>query len=166
MDILLLLLGFILCLVGIVGSLLPVLPGPPISWVGLLLLYLTSIVPTNYWILVSTLAVAIIISVLDYVIPAAGTKRYGGSKAGAIGTTVGLIAGIIAPIPLGFLIGPFLGAFIGEFFFNNSTSGKALKAAYGSFLGFLASTFMKFIIACVFLGLYIYVFWGFKDSFF
>ena len=71
---------------------------------------------------------------LDYIIPAWGTKRFGGSKAGAWGTTIGLIVGILAPIPFGILIGPFVGALIGEIGFNKTKGKQALKAAVGSFL--------------------------------
>ncbi|SHI42536.1 hypothetical protein SAMN04488096_101549 [Mesonia phycicola] len=157
MDIILIVLGFILCIVGIVGSVLPILPGPPISWLGLLLLYFVDGMKWNYWLLGATFFIAILIFILDYIIPAAGTKKYGGSKAGAIGTTVGLIVGIFIPIPLGFLIGPFVGAFIGEFIFNKSSSKIALRAAFGSFMGFLASTFMKLFVAIIYLGLFIYL---------
>ena len=90
MDIFLLVLGFILMLVGILGSFLPVLPGPPISWVGLLLLYSTSAITMNWTFLGITLAIALIVFGLDYVIPAIGTKKFGGTKWGVIGTTVGL----------------------------------------------------------------------------
>lgn len=166
MDIILVALGFVLCIVGIIGSLLPVLPGPPISWLGLLMLYLTEAIEMNYTLLGITLAVAIIVFVLDYIIPAAGTKKFGGSKAGAIGTTLGLILGIILPIPFGILIGPFLGAFLGELIFNKSTSSIALKAAWGSFVGFLASTFMKFFAACVYLGIFIYVTFEYREVLF
>ncbi|GAA0872462.1 DUF456 domain-containing protein [Gangjinia marincola] len=156
MDIALALIGLVCCVIGILGSFLPVLPGTPISWVGLLLLHLTDAVPMNYTFLGITFFIAITLVVLDYVIPAAGTKRFGGSKAGAIGTTVGLIVGVIAPIPFGILIGPFLGALIGELVFNKSDRKTATKAAFGSFLGFLASTFVSFFTACVFFGLYVY----------
>ena len=120
----------------------------------------------NYWFLGITLVIALIIVVLDYVIPAVGTKRFGGSRAGAIGTTIGLIVGLIAPIPFGILLGPFLGAFIGEVAFNKTDSDRALKAAFGSFLGFLASTFMKLVVCFIYLGFYIYYAVKYFDSFF
>jgi uncharacterized protein len=155
MDTLLLLIGFIFMITGIIGSFAPVVPGPTISWVGILLLYLTETVPTNYWILGISLLVTITISILDYIIPAKGAQKYGGSKYGIWGTNIGLIIGIFAPIPFGFLIGPFLGAFIGELLYNSKDTNRALKVAYGSFVGFLASSFMKFIVTASFLGLYI-----------
>ncbi|MFD1017331.1 DUF456 domain-containing protein [Winogradskyella rapida] len=89
--------------------------------------------------LIVTLLFAIFIYVLDYIIPAMGTKRFGGSKAGMLGTTLGLLIGLISPIPFGIIIGPFNGALIGELHRNDFN--KALKAAFGTFLGFIASTF-------------------------
>ena len=154
-DILLVLLGLVLIVLGMIGSFLPVLPGPPVSWVGLLLLHFTNTVPVSITFLVVTGLVAIVMFVLDYIIPAAGTKRFGGSKAGAIGTTIGLIVGILAPIPCGILIGPFLGALIGEIGFNKSDSKTAVKAATGSVLGFLASSFMKFVVCLSFLVFFV-----------
>lgn len=153
MDIFLVILSGIFMLLGIAGSFLPVLPGPITSWIGLLILHLTDAVPLNWTFLIITLIIAIGIWVLDYIIPAMGTKKFGGSKAGMIGTTVGLIAGLILPIPGGIIIGPFVGALIGELI-NNADSQTAIKAAFGSFLGFLTSTFIKFIVALVFLGFY------------
>ncbi|WGK66206.1 DUF456 domain-containing protein [Croceiramulus getboli] len=166
MDMILIVFGFLFCIVGVVGSVLPVLPGPPLGWVGLLLLHLTSAVPMNYWFLGITLVLALAIVVLDYVIPAAGTKRFGGSKSGAWGTTIGLIVGIIVPIPFGILIGPFLGAFIGEVFFNKSDNKTALRAAFGSFLGFLTGTFMKLTLSLIFTGLFIYKGIQYSDALF
>jgi uncharacterized protein len=159
MDILLLIVGFVCMIVGIFGSFMPVLPGPSISWVGLLLLYFTVGVPMNYWILGITLGITIVITVLDYVIPAKGTKRFGGSSYGVWGTNIGLIVGIFAPIPLGFIIGPFVGAFVGELIYNSKDHGRALKSATGSLLGFFASSFMKFVVCMMFLGLFVWIVW-------
>ncbi|GGD19735.1 DUF456 domain-containing protein [Flavobacterium orientale] len=166
MDYALLLIAFILMIVGILGSILPVLPGPPISWVGLLLLYLTKAVPINYTVLGVTLAIALVVGILDYVIPAKGTKRFGGSKYGIWGTNIGLVIGILAPIPFGFIIGPFVGAFVGELLNDSKDSKKAFKAATGSFMGFLASTFMKFVVSVVFLGIFLVKFWEYRGAFF
>ena len=156
MDLLLLVIGLVLMFVGILGSFLPVLPGVPISWLGLLCLYLTPTIPFNWTFIIITGIVAIGLYVLDYIIPAMGTKKFGGSKAGAWGTTIGLIIGIVAPIPLGILIGPFVGALIGELVVNKTERKLAFKAAFGSFLGFLASTFIKFFATLVYLGLFVY----------
>jgi len=140
--------------IGIIGSFLPILPGPLTSWVGLLILHFTSLVSMSRSFLIITLSVALAISVLDYIIPVIGTKRFGGSKLGIIGTSIGLIVGLIVPIPGGIIIGPFLGALIGELF-NKSNFKNALKAAFGSFLGFITSTFLKFIVSIIYFGFFI-----------
>ncbi len=154
MELFLVILGILLMLLGIAGSFLPIIPGPLTSWAGLLVLHFTKGVELSNTFLIVTAIVAIIILILDYVIPAMGTKKFGGSKAGVIGTTIGLIVGILAPIPFGIIIGPFLGALVGELTHRNDMK-KATKAAFGSFLGFLASTFMKFLISVIYLGFFI-----------
>ena len=159
MEYFLLILGFILMLVGIIGSILPALPGPPISWVGILMLYLCEGISINYWILGVTLLIAVIIGILDYIIPAKGTKYFGGSKYGIWGTNIGLVVGIFAPIPFGFLIGPFVGALVGELIYNSQEKGRAFKAATGSFIGFLVGTFMKVLVSLLFLGLFLVLVW-------
>ncbi len=167
MDIFLLVLGFILMLVGILGSFLPVLPGPPISWVGLLLLYSTSAITMNWTFLAITLAIALVVFGLDYVIPAIGTKKFGGTKAGVIGTTVGLLVALIFPVlgPFGIIIWPFVGALVGELL-NKADKKTATKAAFGSFLGFLTGTFLKFMVAIVYLGLFISKAWEHSNALF
>ena len=166
MDYILLSIGLICMIVGILGSFLPILPGPPISWVGLLLLFSTDNVPMNYWTLGITLFIAILVSILDYVIPDKGTKRFGGSKYGIWGTNIGILVGLIVPIPFGVIIVPFIGAFIGELIHNFNNPKGALKAAFGAFLGFLASTFISVIISLIYFGIFIYLFWKNYSSFF
>ena len=157
MDAFLILIGGILIIGGIAGSVLPVLPGPLIGWFGLLLLHLSNTVPMNYYTLGITFVVAVAIFVLDYFIPAMGAKRFGGSKKGATGATVGLLIGLVAPIPLGFVLGAFVGAFIGELMHQHDDLRRALRSATGSFLGFLTSVGMKLLVSFVFLALYIYL---------
>ena len=158
MDIFLVILAAFFMFLGIIGSFLPILPGPLTSWFGLLIFHLTDAVAMNWTFLIITLVIALAIWLLDYIIPAIGTKKFGGSKAGMIGTTLGLIVGLIFLGPFGIIIGPFVGAYIGELI-NKSDSKTALKAAFGSFLGFLTSTFIKFIVAIIYLGLFIGKVW-------
>ena len=165
MDIFLLVVATLFMLLGIIGSFLPVLPGPLTSWFGLLIFHLTDAIPMNWTFIIITFIIAMIIWLLDYIIPAMGTKKFGGSKAGMIGTTLGLIVGLIAPIPGGIIIGPFVGAFIGEMS-NKNDSKTALKAAFGSFLGFLTSAFIKFIIAVIYFGLFVMKVWENSDLLF
>ena len=154
MDIILVIVSAFFIVLGIIGSFLPVLPGPLTSWIGLLILHFTDAIPIDKSFLIITLIIAILIWVLDYIIPAIGTKRFGGTKYGMIGTTLGLIVGLLSPIPGGIIIGPFVGALIGELL-NNADSKTAVKAAFGSFIGFLTSAFIKFIVAVIYLGLFI-----------
>lgn len=167
MDIVLLIFGLILMILGILGSFLPVLPGTPLSWIGLLLLYLTKAVPDDWVFLGITLAIAVLVFVLDYIIPVMGTKKFGGSKWGMIGTTVGLLVALIFPIFgfFGVIIWPFVGALVGELI-NKADKKTALKAAFGSFLGFLTGTFLKFVVTVVYLGLFIYKAWEHKAALF
>ncbi|APG65147.1 hypothetical protein LPB136_07200 [Tenacibaculum todarodis] len=166
MDIFLLLLGFVFVVLGIIGSFLPVLPGPLTSWIGLLLLHSTKIFPMDWTFLGITLAIAILIWILDYFIPAMGTKRFGGTKYGVYGTTIGLLIGLFSPIPFGMLIGAFLGAFIGELMYDGKDTNRALKASFGAFLGFLASATIKFSIAVVYFVMFLVQFWEYKGVFF
>ncbi|PQJ79336.1 DUF456 domain-containing protein [Polaribacter porphyrae] len=166
MDIFLLILGFLLTLLGIIGSFLPILPGPITGWFGLLLLHFTEIIPMNWTFLGITLAIAIVIWVLDYVIPAMGTKRFGGSKYGVYGTTIGLIIGLLSPILFGILIGAFFGALIGELVYDSKDTNRAIKASFGAFIGFLASATIKFSVATVYVVLFVMKFWEYKGEFF
>lgn len=113
-----------------------------------------------------TLGIAILIWLMDYVIPAMGTKKYGGSRYGIWGTTIGLIIGLIFLGPFGIIIGPFAGAFIGEMMYDSKDSNRAIKAAFGSFIGFLFSTGLKFLVSLIYMGLYLSIFWNFKSEFF
>lgn len=165
MDIILVIISALFIILGLLGSLLPILPGPPLSWLGLLILHLTTSVEMSTTLLVVTGVIAIFIFILDYIIPAVGTKKFGGSRKGMIGTSLGLVIGILSPIPGGIIIGPFLGAFIGEML-NKNDSKLAFKAAIGSFLGFLASTFIKFIVGIIYLGIYLSKVWEYKSALF
>lgn len=156
MDLILIVIGLFLVILGIIGSVLPVLPGPMTGWIGLLLLFLTSTIPINYYLLGITFFVALLILILDYIIPGIGAKKFGGSKKGANGATLGLIIGLLLPIPLGFVIGAFVGAFIGELIHDPKDLKRAIRSAFGSFMGFLASTTMKLFASIIFLVIFIY----------
>ena len=165
MDIILIIIAAFIMVLGIIGSFLPILPGPLTSWLGLLVAHCTTAIAMNKSFLITTFLIAIFIWLLDYIIPAIGTKRFGGSKFGVIGTSIGLVIGFLAPIPGGIIIGPFLGALIGELM-NKSDIKTATKAAFGSFIGFLTSTFIKFIVAIIYLGFFIKIIWEHKSILF
>ncbi len=152
MDILWMVIGGLLMLAGIAGCVLPFIPGPPLSFLGLLVQQLGSRDPFTAKFLWIWAGITVVVTALDYIIPVVGTKRYGGSKYGAWGCTIGLIAGFWFG-PLGIIIGPFVGAFVGELLASQD-SATALKSAWGSFVGFLMGTLIK-LIACLVMAWYL-----------
>ena len=151
-------------MLALAGYFLPIFPGPLTSWFGLLSLHYTSKVEQDWHFLGWTLVVALIIMMLDYLIPIWGTKAFGGSKAGAIGATVGLVVGLFFP-PFGIIFGPFIGALAGELS-KNTNHQLALKAAFGSFLGFLSGVLLKFIVSFIYLLFFASTAWKAFDSWF
>jgi len=166
MDILFLILGTLIMILGLLGAFIPVLPGPLTSWLGLLFLSFTKAVNFSLSFLLVTFSVALLVWILDYFIPALGTKKFGGSKKGIIGATIGLFLGLIFFPPIGIIIGPFLGAFLGELIHDSSNNKRAFKAAFGTFIGFLFSTGLKFGVSLIYFGLFIKAFWQNKSLFF
>ncbi|HKJ78566.1 MAG TPA: DUF456 domain-containing protein, partial [Prolixibacteraceae bacterium] len=114
MDLLLITLGVFFIIGGILGGLLPVLPGPPLSYIGLLCLHFTNEHAFTSKFLLFWAAITILVYILDFIIPAWGTKRFGGSRRGVWGSIIGLLIGLFFLGPVGIIIGPFAGAVIGE----------------------------------------------------
>jgi uncharacterized protein YqgC (DUF456 family) len=140
-------LGGILMVVGLVGCFLPIIPGPPLSYIGLIALQFKEQSPFSTKFLIIWAIVVVAVTALDYVVPAYGTKKFGGTKYGIWGCTIGLIVGLWMG-PIGIILGPFLGALIGELI-GGKSSDLAFKAALGSFVGFLVGTLLKLITCCV-----------------
>ena len=143
MDIIYIVLAFILAFIGILGSVVPVLPGPPLSYVALLLLYFCNGAEVSVTTLVIMGVVMAVITIVDYIAPAWMTKLKGGSKSASNGAIVGTIVGLFFG-PVGVIVGPFLGAFIGEII-ANSSKGKAFNVALMSFLAFILTSGVKLI---------------------
>jgi len=148
MDIFLSILAFILSMAGILGCFLPVLPGPPLNFAAMLLMHFTRFAQFGKSELILAGAVVAAVQVIDTFIPVLGTRKFGGTKYGARGSMIGLLIGLFLLPPLGpfgiiTILGcPFLGAYIGEKT-GGAGSEKALRAAFGTFIGFIAGTFMK-----------------------
>lgn len=153
MDIFLLILAALLLLVAFLGCVLPVLPGLPLAYVALLLLHFTDYVDYSISFLVIWGVVVLVIQVLDAIVPAWGTKRVGGSKWGMWGSAIGIVVGLFLG-PWGIIVGPFLGAVLGELL-HGKEAVVALKAGFGSFLGFLVGTIAKLIVVGFFIYYYI-----------
>jgi uncharacterized protein YqgC (DUF456 family) len=149
----LLILGIIMMLIGIIGCLLPVLPGPPLSFLGLILLHVSRFGQFTPTVLIVMASITVVVSILDYIVPIWGTKRFGGSKYGTRGATVGLIIGLFLG-PVGIILGPLMGAIVGELIFKDDMA-YALKAGFGSLLGFLTGIGLK--LAASFIMTYFFV---------
>ena len=153
MDIALYIIAGILMVVGLIGCVVPGLPGIPLSYLGLLCMHFTDKYQYSWTFLLVWLAIVVAISILDFVIPAWGTKYFGGTKAGAWGATIGVFVGLFMG-PWGIIIGPFVGAVIGELIANRNDT-NVLKAGFGSFLGILSGTVIKLI--CCGMMVYYYI---------
>lgn len=147
MDTFWLILSIVLMLVGVAGCILPLLPGPPICYAGLLVQQLKSEPPFTTKFLLIWAVITVAVTALDFIVPLFGTRKFGGTKYGIWGCTIGLIAGFWMG-PLGIILGPFIGAFVGEWIAQNN-SDRALKAAIGSFIGFLFGTLLKLVTCLV-----------------
>ena len=148
----------ILGLAGMAGCILPALPGPPLSWTGLLLLYFWG--GTNgkgdemsLTILLVMLGLTAAVTILDYIVPAKLTKATGGSDASARGAMAGLLIGILLT-PIGMLLGTFLGALIAEAHYTDTPLSQCLSAALGTFIGTILGTGLKLIVSTV---IFIYI---------
>ena len=142
-------LAIIIAIVGIVGCFLPVIPGPPVSWGALLLLYFFGNGEMSLQFLLIWLGITVVVTVLDYIVPAQFTRLTGGSKAAGRGSLVGLIAGLIFFPPWGMIVGAFLGALAAEVLINQTAVADSVKPAMGAFLGFLAGTFIKLVASAL-----------------
>ena len=143
MDIALLIIAFILLIVGIIGCIVPGLPGAPIAYAGLWVAQASERVDLTWQTLLIWGIVTVVVSVLDYVIPAWGTKQFGGTKWGVWGSTIGVFVGMFFGA-IGVIVGPLLGAVLGELLGGKNTA-EAFRAGWGSFVGLLFGTILKLI---------------------
>lgn len=153
--------ALIAAVIGIIGSIVPGIPGPPVSWVGLLLVFIAKDPgktgdPMSTAFLLVWLGITVLVTVLDYVVPAWFTRVTGGHKAAATGAILGLIVGLLVP-PVGMIVGSLLGAFFAELGVTDKGTWGAFKASIGAFLGFIFGTGLK-LIASGLMAYYILVY--------
>lgn len=151
MDIALYVIAILLLLIGIVGAVLPVLPGPVIAFAGFLCFWFTSFSQFSLSYLLALGGVAVLVTILDYFVPLMGARRWGGGRGGSVGAVLGLLLGLFF-MPLGIILGPFLGAVLGELIVKHDFP-KALKSGFGTFVGFLFGTILKVVYALYLLTL-------------
>lgn len=145
MDVFLSIMAFLCCLVGIVGCIVPVLPGPVLSYAGLFCAYACSystLTPAVMWLWAGATAA---VTAADYFLPGYMARLFGGTRAGMVGATAGMIVGLFAGGLIGIVVGPFVGAVAGELLNDRSEIGRALVVGVGSFLSFLVGTGIKLI---------------------
>lgn len=147
-------LGVILTIAGLVGCILPLIPGPPLVYAAVMIAQYTHDKPFTTQFMVVWLILVFLVVLLDYYVPIWGTRKFGGSKGGVWGSTTGLIIGLFFFPPFGIIVGPFIGAVIGELL-NGKDMQKALRSGLGSFLGFITGTIMKLAVS-LFLGFHFF----------
>jgi uncharacterized protein YqgC (DUF456 family) len=161
MEIILVILAFLFLLTGLIGSVVPAIPGPPLSYAGLLLLKWSGRADFSVTFLLVWAAITVAVTIMDNFLPALMTRRFGGSRLAVIGSVAGLIVGMIFFAPAGLIAGPFLGALAGELINNRikhkkvenndpetavvAHNNNALKVAFGAFLAFILGTGAKLI---------------------
>lgn len=155
METVFLVIAIVCMVVGFIGCIVPALPGVPVAYAGLLFAHFSGYATFPLWALIMWGVFTIVLLILDYIIPAWGTKQFGGTKWGVWGSTLGLIVGLFIP-PFGFIIGPFVGAFIFESL-RGASSKDAFNAAFGSLVGLLTGTFLK-LLCC--LAMCIHMVWA------
>lgn len=138
--------GALFVIAGLVGCVVPILIGPPLSFAGILLLHFSKYGEFGSNFLIIAGALALISSIIDNVLPAIGVRNTGGSKRAVTGSLIGLIVGIFVLPPLGIFLFPFFGALIAEL-----TAGRkffeAIKTSFGSFIGLLLGIVLKFAVS-------------------
>ena len=149
MDVLIYVLSFLLLVGGIAGCVLPILPGPPLGYAGLLLLHFTGRADFSTTQLVTWLIIVVILQVVDLVTPLLGSKYTGGTSFGNRGCVAGTLIGMFF-LPWGIIVGPFIGAVAGEML-GGSDLAHAIRAGIGSLIGFLVGTLLKIIVCFYFL---------------
>ena len=139
---------------GLVGSLIPIIPSPITSWFGFLILYLSSNIIISFKFLLFTLVISILFFLGDFFLPLITAKKFGSSKKGIFGTGIGLFLGFFILGPIGVILGACIGAFIGELI-NNKGSDKILGSVIGSIVGVLSGIVLKLAVSLVFLIIYL-----------
>lgn len=155
LEIVLIAAGIVLTIAGLIGCVLPVLPGPPLNWLAMVLLsWARDWEPFDATDLALWGAVAAIATALDYVVPAWGAKKSGASPYGVWGSVVGMIIGMIWFPPFGMFFGALLGAILGELAAGQS-EGSSLRAGVGVFLGTTFGIIIKLLASGIMTWYYV-----------
>ena len=146
MEIALLIFAILCAVIGVAGCILPALPGPPLTYAGLLFLHWSGYVHFSTTALIVWGLVMVVVTVVDFFITPVMTRKFGGSKAGGWGALIGMFVGFFIAFPIGPLLGPFIGALIGEKMFCKKDTASAIHAAFGAFLSFFVGIGIKLFV--------------------
>ncbi len=158
MDFMWTVVAVVMMIAGFIGCIIPLLPGPPLSYAALLVLQLKDNPPFTWRFMLIWLVITAVVQVLDYVFPIIATKKFGGTGYGVWGCVIGLIAGFWFG-PFGIVAGPFIGALVGELLYSGN-SDQAIRAALGSFIGFLFGTVLKLVASGLMMWYMVKALWG------
>jgi uncharacterized protein YqgC (DUF456 family) len=155
MTIALIIIGLLVALVGFAGCIVPLIPGPPLSFLALIILSCAkNWEPFSATFLIIMAGFTLAVTISDYVLPVSGAKKYGASKLGVWGSIIGILVGLLFFPPWGMLLGAIAGALCGELFAGKKGK-KALRASWGVFLGNIAAMGLKLALSGVMLFFYV-----------
>lgn len=147
------LLAGILMLIGLAGIVVPILPGLPLTFAGMLLAAWAGDFQTiGGWTIAALAGLTALALAVDLVAGLLGAKRVGASRKALLGAFVGTVIGLFFGIP-GIIIGPFAGALIGEIIHGRDLAA-ASKVGFGTWLGMAVGGLAKVMLACVMLGIF------------
>ena len=145
LPVILIILGIVMIILGIIGCFIPVIPGPPLNYIALILVSLAKDwEPFTARFLIIWAIITVAVTLLDYVVPACGAKKYGASRIGILGSILGMLIGLIFFPPWGMLPGAFLGALVAELLVGKK-SDAAFKASFGVFVGTIFGVGLKLV---------------------
>ena len=153
LEVSILIAGLVINGLGIVGCIVPALPGPFISWLSLLLFFFLPDHEIGTWTLVITGLFMAAVTAVDYIVPVLGAKKFGSSKEGVWGGMIGIVLGLFFFPPLGIILGPLIGTIVGDMI-AGGTFTKALNSGLGSLIGFIVGTSIKLIYSITVLILF------------
>jgi len=151
---LLLALAVIVIVIGMAGTVVPLIPGIPMVFGGLLLAaWAEGFLRVGAWPLVAIGVLAALSLGIDLIATLLGAKKVGASPQALVGATIGGIVGIFLGIP-GLLLGPFIGAVAGEFYARRHL-GQAGKVGLGTWLGLIFGAIAKIVVGFLMIGIFI-----------
>ncbi|ULL18219.1 DUF456 domain-containing protein [Paenibacillus sp. H1-7] len=136
----------LLFVIGMAGAVYPVLPGALAIYAAFFVYgFMVDFSPFGFWFWFIQTTIVVVLLIADYLVSALGVKKFGGTRASVIGSTIGLLLGPFVIPVAGLLLGPFIGAVIGEMVVGTEWK-QAFKAGVGAVVGFFSGLVVKVIL--------------------